>query len=164
MIRGRESKSAPVGVLGKVLRILETLDRSGTGLPLGQIAALTSPNKSTAYGFLAHLENEDDLFRDESGSYVSRRKLARLGTGLAYHATLRSISRPVLLSVAEITDETANLGPLDTKRCFISMWWKASTRSAWLHTPACAALLRNFPVRQPVLWVQRGKTRDLPRD
>lgn len=113
MIRGRESKSAPVGVVGKVLKILEALDRSATGLQLGQIAAQTRLNKSTAYRFLAHLENEDYLFRDEGGFYVFGPKLARLGTGLAYHAMLRSISRPVLLSVAETTQETANLGLLD---------------------------------------------------
>lgn len=113
MIRGRESKSAPVGVVGKVLRILETLDRSATGLQLAQIAELTRLNKSTAYRFLAHLENEDYLFRDEHGAYVFGPKLARLGTGVAYHAMLRGMSRPVLLSVAEGTQETANLGILD---------------------------------------------------
>ena len=38
MIRARESKSAPVGVVGKVLRILEALDGSPTGLELREIA------------------------------------------------------------------------------------------------------------------------------
>src|SRR5437660_135116 len=34
MIRARESKSAPVGVVGKVLRSLEALDAAPTGLQL----------------------------------------------------------------------------------------------------------------------------------
>jgi len=57
MIRARESKSAPVGVVGKVLRILEALDGSPTGHQLREIAEQTSVNKSTAYRFVAHLEN-----------------------------------------------------------------------------------------------------------
>ena len=48
MIRARESKSAPVGVVGKVLRILEALDGSPTGLQLRVISQKTSVNKSTA--------------------------------------------------------------------------------------------------------------------
>jgi DNA-binding IclR family transcriptional regulator len=113
MIRARESKSAPVGVVRKVLMILETLDRSESGLQLGQIAEITRLNKSTAYRFLAHLESEDYLYRDDTGVYVVGPKLARLGSGLAYHAALRRISRPVLLSVATSTKETVNLGLLE---------------------------------------------------
>ena len=89
MIRARESKSAPVGVVGKVLRILEALDGSPTGLQLREIAEQTSINKSTAYRFVAHLENEGYLLRDEAGAYVVGPKLARLGAGISYHATLQ---------------------------------------------------------------------------
>jgi DNA-binding IclR family transcriptional regulator len=113
MIRGRESKSEPVGVVGKVLRILEALDTSATGLQLREIAQLTNLNKSTAYRFLAHLAREGYLFRDNSGAYVVGPKLARLGAGIAYHATLRKISRPVLVSLWKETKETVNLGVLD---------------------------------------------------
>ena len=62
MIRSRESKSAPVGVVTKVLRILETLHEAPSGLQLKNVAQLTAINKSTAYRFLAHLENEDMCF------------------------------------------------------------------------------------------------------
>jgi len=51
MIRARESKSAPVGVVAKLLRILETLDNSPAGLQLREIAQHTGINKSTAYRF-----------------------------------------------------------------------------------------------------------------
>jgi DNA-binding IclR family transcriptional regulator len=113
MIRARESKSAPVGVVGKVLRILEALDASPTGLQLREISQQTSLNKSTAYRFVAHLENEGYLFRDEAGAYIVGPKLARLGAGIAYHATLRKISRPVLTLLSKETTETVNLAVLD---------------------------------------------------
>ena len=113
MIRARESKSAPVGVVGKVLRILEALDASPTGLQLREISQRTSLNKSTAYRFVAHLESEGYLFRDDAGAYVVGPKLARLGAGIAYHATLRKISRPVLTQLAKETSETVNLAVLD---------------------------------------------------
>lgn len=113
MIRARESKSAPVGVVGKVLRILEALDASPAGLQLREIAEQTSVNKSTAYRFVAHLENEGYLLRDHAGAYVVAPKLARLGAGIAYHATLRKISRPVAVALSNETKETVNLGVLD---------------------------------------------------
>ncbi len=113
MIRARESKSAPVGVVGKVLRILEALDGSATGLQLREIAEQTSVNKSTAYRFVAHLENEGYLLRDQAGAYVVGPKLARLGAGISYHATLRKISRPVAIALSNETKETVNVGVLD---------------------------------------------------
>jgi len=113
MIRARRSKSAPVGVVGKVLRILEALDGSPTGLQLREVAEQTGVNKSTAYRFLAHLENEGYLFRDDAGAYIVGPKLARLGAGVAYHATLRRLSRPTLASLLKKTKETVNLGVLD---------------------------------------------------
>ena len=113
MIRARQSKSAPVGVVGKVLRVLEALDRSSTGLQLREIAEQTGVHKCTAYRFLAHLESEGYLFRDDDGAYVVGPKLARLGAGVSYHATLRKISRPVLSSLLKATNETVNLGVMD---------------------------------------------------
>lgn len=113
MIRARESKSAPVGVVGKVLRILEALDVSSEGLQLKDIAQRTSINKATAYRFLAHLENEGYLFRDDAGAYLVGPKLARLGSGTSYHLTLRKIARPVLENLWRITKETVNLAVLD---------------------------------------------------
>jgi DNA-binding IclR family transcriptional regulator len=113
MIRARESKSAPVGVVGKVLRILEALDASPSGLQLQDISHQTNVNKSTAYRFVAHLESEGYLFRDDAGAYIVGPKLARLGAGVAYHATLRKVSRPVLTLLSKETAETANLAVLD---------------------------------------------------
>ncbi len=70
MLRLKESKSAPVGVITKVLRILETLQDARAPLQLKEISVLTEINKSTAYRFLAHLESEGYLFRNDAGAYV----------------------------------------------------------------------------------------------
>ncbi len=109
MIRARNSKAAPVGVVGKVLRILEALDGSPTGLQLRQISLQTSIHKSTAYRFLAHLESAGYLFRDDAGAYIIGPRLAQLGAGMAFHATLRQVSRPVLQKIWRTTKETVNL-------------------------------------------------------
>src|SRR5260370_28580722 len=95
MIRARESKSAPVGVVGKVLRILEALDASPTGLQLREISQQTSVNKSTAYRFVAHLESEGYLFRDDSGAYIVGPKLARLWAENDHQPTLTKIRQPI---------------------------------------------------------------------
>jgi IclR family acetate operon transcriptional repressor len=110
MLRNRESKSAPVGVVTKVLRILEALQDSPAPLQLKEISLRTNINKSTAYRFLAHLESEGYLFRDDGGAYVVGPKLVRLGSGTAYHATLRTVGRPVMQRLWVATGETVNLG------------------------------------------------------
>lgn len=113
MIRARRSKAAPVEVIGKVLRILEALDKSTEGLNLRQISLQTGVNKSTAYRYLSHLENASYLFRQEDGIYLIGPRLAHFGTGIAYHARLRKISRPFLEELWRITKETVNLAILD---------------------------------------------------
>ena len=113
MIRAKESKSAPVGVVSKILKILEALSTSPGGLQLKEIAGQTNVNKSTAYRFLAHLETEGYLFRDDLGAYLVGPKLVRLGSGASYQAALRKISRPVLQQLWKTTNETVNLGILD---------------------------------------------------
>jgi DNA-binding IclR family transcriptional regulator len=112
-MRTKRSKSAPVGVIGKVLRVLELLDQSPAGLQLKEVAAKTGINKSTAHRFLSHLESEAYLFRDFQGTYMLGPKLVRLGSGVNFQATLCNISRPTLEKLWKITDETVNLAVLD---------------------------------------------------
>jgi DNA-binding IclR family transcriptional regulator len=112
-MRTRKSKSAPVGVIGKVLRVLELLDQSPAGLQLKEVAAKTGINKSTVHRFLTHLEAEAYLFRDAEGTYMLGPKLVRLGSGVNFQATLCNISRPILEKLRKTTDETVNLAMLD---------------------------------------------------
>jgi DNA-binding IclR family transcriptional regulator len=113
LMRTRKSKSAPVGVIGKVLRILELLDCSPHGLQPSEISVKTGINKSTAHRFLIHLESEGYLFRDVAGAYMLGPKLARMGSGLSFQTTLCKICRPTLESLRAATDETVNLAVLD---------------------------------------------------
>jgi DNA-binding IclR family transcriptional regulator len=113
MIRARESKAAPVGVVRKVLKIFEVLHGNPSGLPLKEIARRTAINKSTAYRFLVHLQGEGYLYRDEAGSYVIGPKLARMGSGTNFEESLRKMSRPVLQKLWNATGETVNLAILD---------------------------------------------------
>ncbi len=113
MIPAREAKSAPVGVIAKILRIFDALKASPSGLALRDISLQAGLNKSTAYRFLAHLEREGYLFRDEAGSYVVGPKLVGLASGPTYQAALRKLCRPILQKLWKITGETVNLGILD---------------------------------------------------
>lgn len=107
------SKSAPVGVITKVLAILELLDRAPDGLQLRDLAEKTGLNKSTVHRFASHLESEAYLFRDQSGTYTLGPKLTRLGNGMSFQATLCNICRPTIESLWKSTGETINLAVLD---------------------------------------------------
>lgn len=111
--RRRKSKSAPVGVVGKVIQILERLDQAPGGLLLREIVSSTTINKSTAYRFLSHLESEGYVFRDSEGYYMVGQKLARLGNGATYQATLCRASAGILEKLGADTGETVNLAVLD---------------------------------------------------
>lgn len=110
---GRKSKSAPVGVISKVLRIFEVLDRTPAGLQLKDVATQTGLNKSTAHRFLTHLETEGYLFRDSNGAYTLGPKIVRLGSSANFESTLCRLSRPTLENLWKITGETVNLAVLD---------------------------------------------------
>jgi len=109
----KKIKSAPVGVIGKVLSVLELLDTAPGGLQLKEIAAGAGINKSTAHRFLSHLEAEGYLFRDALRNYMVGPKLARLGGGVAFQATLSKVARPVMESLRRLTGETINLAVFD---------------------------------------------------
>jgi len=112
-MRSKEMKFTPVGVIAKVLNVLELLDRAPGGLQLKDVAERTGINKSTAYRFLSHLEGEGYLFRDIAGNYMVGPKLTRMGQGASSQATLSKICRPVLENLRKITCETINLAVLD---------------------------------------------------
>lgn len=108
-----KSRSAPVGVITKVLAILELLDHAPDGLQLRDLAEKTGLNKSTVHRFASHLEAEAYLFRDESGTYTLGPKLTRMGGGVSLQATLCNISRPTIERLWKSTGETVNLAVLD---------------------------------------------------
>ena len=99
--------------MAKVIQIFELLDQAPGGLLLREIVTSTRINKSTAYRFLAHLESEGYVFRDSDGYYMVGPKLAKLGSGANYQATLCRASAGVLEQLRTETGETVNLAVLD---------------------------------------------------
>jgi IclR family acetate operon transcriptional repressor len=109
----RKPKTAAVGVISKVLRILEAIQSSPSALHLKDICAQTQINKTTAYRFLSHLLREGYLCRDETGKYSLGLKLLQLGAGANPRATLLEVARPTLRKLWKTTQETVNLAVLD---------------------------------------------------
>lgn len=105
--------SAPVGVISKVLRILEALQGSSAGLGLKAICDLTGIHKSTAHRFLKHLERERYLIRTEAGAYLIGPRLSQMSMRGNHQATLQSVARPILWELWKSTRETVNLAVLD---------------------------------------------------
>jgi DNA-binding IclR family transcriptional regulator len=107
------ASAAPVGVIAKVLRILEALQGSSAGLALKAICDLTGIHKSTAHRFLKHLERERYLIRTEAGAYLIGPRLSQMSARGNHGATLQGVARPILWELWKSTQETVNLAVLD---------------------------------------------------
>ena len=105
--------SAPVGVISKVLLILEALQGSSAGLGLKAICDLTGIHKSTAHRFLKHLERERYLIRTQAGAYLIGPRLSQMSMRGNQGATLQAVARPILWELWKSTQETVNLAVLD---------------------------------------------------
>ncbi len=88
--------AAPVGVISKVLRILEALQGSSAGLGLKAICDLTDIHKSTAHRFLKHLERERYLIRTEAGAYLIGPRLSQMSARGNQGATLQAVALGVV--------------------------------------------------------------------
>jgi hypothetical protein len=93
------SPSGSVGVISKVLLILEALQNSSVGLGLKAICDATGINKGTAHRFLKHLEREGYLLRTEVGAYLIGPRLAQMSACASRSATLQAVARPILTIV-----------------------------------------------------------------
>lgn len=109
----KKSASGSVGVISKVLLILEALQNSSVGLGLKAICDATGINKSTAHRFLKHLEREGYLVCTDAGSYLIGPRLAQMSACASRSATLQAVARPILAELWRSTQETVNLGVLD---------------------------------------------------
>ncbi len=105
--------AAPVGVISKVLMILEALQGSSAGLGLKGICDITGIHKSTAHRFLKHLERERYLIRTEGGAYLIGPRLSQMSARGNQGATLQAVARPILWELWKSTQETVNLAVLD---------------------------------------------------
>src|ERR1700756_2667039 len=112
-LRVTKPVAASVGVISKVLRILETLQGASSGLTLKAVCDLTGINKSTAHRFLKHLQREGYLICTEAGAYLIGPRLAQMSTRGNLSATLQAVARPILWNLWKSTQETVNLAVLD---------------------------------------------------
>jgi DNA-binding IclR family transcriptional regulator len=113
MAKVRTSAAAPVGVISKLLRILEAIQSVPAGLGLKGISDLTGIHKSTAHRFLKHLERENYLISTEDGAYLLGPRLWQMTTHVNHRATLQAVARPILWDLWRSTRETVNLAVLD---------------------------------------------------
>jgi DNA-binding IclR family transcriptional regulator len=113
MPKVRKSAAAPVGVISKVLRILEAIQGAPSGLGLKAISDLTGVNKSTAHRFLKHLERENYLISTEDGAYLIGPRFWQMTAHVNHRATLQAVARPILWDLWKATQETVNLAVLD---------------------------------------------------
>jgi DNA-binding IclR family transcriptional regulator len=113
MSRFDRSKPATIGVLAKVFKILDLLQAYPSGLDLNSVSQRTGIHKSTTYRFLACLEQEGYLVRNEQSAYVLGVKLLQLGAVSDQHHVLRESSDPSLRELWQATAETVNLGVLE---------------------------------------------------
>ena len=102
-----------MGVISKVLRILETIQASASPLPLRDICEQTKINKTTAYRFVSHLEREGYLFRNNAGKYSFAMKLLQLAAHIDPQVALREMAHPFLRELWESTSETVSFAVLD---------------------------------------------------
>lgn len=108
-----KSAAAPVGVISKVLRVLEAIQGAPSGLGLKAISDLTGIHKSTAHRFLKHLERENYLISTEDGAYLIGPRFWQMTTHANHRATLQAVARPILWDLWKSTQETVNLAVLD---------------------------------------------------
>jgi DNA-binding IclR family transcriptional regulator len=112
-IHAENRKARPVGALDKTMRILDLICDSSEGLRLKDVSAKTGFNKSTAYRFLAHLEREGYLVRNDKKAYLLGMKFMEMAARGNWVEGLLSIAWPFLLELRRLTHETVNLAILD---------------------------------------------------
>ena len=142
------SKPVGVGVISKILRILEAIQAAGVPLPLREICQQTKINKTTAYRFVSHLEREGYLFRDNAGRYSFAMKLLHLAAHIDPQVALREIARPFLRDLWEATSETVSFAVLDrTEVLYLEV----------LESPRVFRLASKAGFRRPVYSTALGK-------
>lgn len=107
------AEQGPVGVVSKLLRILEAIKDSPSGLTLKPISETSGVHKSTAHRLLKHLQRDGYLIRTEAGAYLIGPKFSPLSARANHRATLQALARPILWELWRSTAETVNLGALD---------------------------------------------------
>jgi IclR family transcriptional regulator, acetate operon repressor len=98
--------------VGRILTILDSLASLRSGATLSELAEQTGAPKTSLVGLLAGMVEEGCLVRDEAGRYLLGPRFLSLAMRALAGRELTEIARPVLVNLAEASDETAVLGAL----------------------------------------------------
>jgi DNA-binding IclR family transcriptional regulator len=106
----RSRYSAPAA--GCAADILLALARTGSALSIGELAQQTSSTKSLVYRVLAELERRRYVARLDDGTYSLGLATVELGGAFTVQMPLMASVRRVCRWLADLTEETVNLGIL----------------------------------------------------
>lgn len=98
-----------VSSLERGLRILELLAKEGS-LKVSEVAAYLGTHRSAAHRFLATLKELGYVVQDPSSRYRLSFRIFEMGMNMVNSLGIRQITRPFLEELAEISNETVNLG------------------------------------------------------
>lgn len=105
------SETTGVQSVVRAIDVLEALAAAETALPLSEIASHTGLAAPTAHRLLKTLLSRGYAHQDEAGHYGLGSSLIRLGQRAT--PQLAKAAQPVLASLEQISEETANLAVLD---------------------------------------------------
>lgn len=104
-----------ISSLERGLRVLETLAEKGS-LSVSELAAQLGMHRSASHRFLATLKGLGYVVQDPANSrYRLSFRLFELGIKVVENLGIRQVARPIMEELANITNETVNLGHLDGK-------------------------------------------------
>ncbi|MEO6269923.1 MAG: IclR family transcriptional regulator [Lautropia sp.] len=98
--------------VGRIFMILDSLASTRAGATLSELARITDSPKSSLVGLLAGLLAEGCLVRDNAGRYLLGVRIHSLAMQALAGRELSELARPILLSLADRTGETAVLSAL----------------------------------------------------
>ncbi len=103
-----------VSSLERGLKVLELLGQKGS-LSVSDVAAQLGMHRSASHRFLATLRELGYVVQDSSLRYRLSFRLFELGMAMVNALGIRQIARPFLEELAQISNETVNLGYWDGK-------------------------------------------------
>lgn len=98
-----------ISSLERGIKILEFLAQKGS-LKVSEVATLLGTHRSAAHRFLATLKELGYVVQDSSSRYRLSFRLFEMGMAMVNALGIRQITRPFLEELAELSNETVNLG------------------------------------------------------
>ena len=101
-----------ISTVAKAFRVLEFLVAHGP-LTITEVAARQSIHKSAAHRFLATLRDLGYVNMDPHNRYQASFRLFEMGMQVANNTEILEVARPYMKKLAQLHNETVNLGRLD---------------------------------------------------